>query len=141
MVINKLNRLPKIAIFALGLVSMLGATRAMADSFWQHNGSLMRLQANGNQRVISYEQPSARMWGAGVRPGTVLFDGIRQGNQYYGQARVFSKDCPTALRYRVQGVVQQESTIVLTGNRLSFGAGCQPNGRVRTDTLVFTLLR
>lgn len=64
---------------------------ALADTFWNHNGSVMRLQAHGNQRVFSYEVPTNRMAGAGVDSGTVLFDGVRQGNRYYGTARVFSK--------------------------------------------------
>ena len=74
-------------IWILGLFCLPVA--AMADSFWLHNGSIMRLHAEGNLRVISYETPSARMRGAGVERGTVLFEGERRGNRYIGQARVF----------------------------------------------------
>lgn len=127
----------------LGLTITLASlsNSALADNFWEHNGSVMRLQAKGNQRVIRYEKPTARMRGAGARRGTILFDGVRQGNQYYGTARVFSKDCPTPLKYQVIGNVYNENTIVLTGSRMSISPGCQPNGRTRTDVLTFKLMR
>ncbi len=122
-------------IWALGLLSLSAA--AMADSFWLHNGSTMRLHAEGNLRVISYEYPTARMQGAGVGRGTVLFEGERRGNRYIGQARVFSRRCGE-LVYNVSGNVVTEQRVVLTGTREQFSADCQPTGRFVTDRLVFT---
>ncbi|WP_218916367.1 MULTISPECIES: hypothetical protein [Eikenella] len=109
----------------------------MADSFWLHNGSVMRLQAEGNARVFSYENPTARMRGAGVKSGTVLFEGQRRGNRYTGQARVFSSNCGE-LVYNVSGNVVTERRVVLTGTREQYNASCQPTGRFVTDRLVFT---
>ena len=40
---------------------------AFADSFWNHNGSIMRLVAHGNERAFVYEVPSKQMYNAGVR--------------------------------------------------------------------------
>ena len=52
---------------------------AFADSFWDHNGSTMRLVANGNERQFVYEVPSKRMYNTGVRRGNVLFNGYKSG--------------------------------------------------------------
>ncbi|MCP2040630.1 hypothetical protein L1281_001213 [Neisseria sp. HSC-16F19] len=126
----------KKALLLMGALTV--ATAAWADSFWLHNGSLMRLQADGNYRVFSYEEPSARMRSAGVTPGTILFEGERRGNRYYGQARVFSRYCAGELVYDVQGTVVTEQKVVMTGTRPRYNTQtCRPNGRV-TDRLVFT---
>lgn len=123
----------------LMLVALTGLSSvAMADSYWNHNGSLMRLTADGNSRAFYYETPTSKMQSTGVTSGTLLFDGQRQGNKYYGTARVFSKYCDEPLQYSVQGKVKNETTIVLTGKREVFGAGCRPTGKMTTDKLVFT---
>lgn len=120
-------------VILAGLSSM-----AMADSYWHHNGSTMRLVADGNERAFYYETPSHKMKSAGVTHGTLLFNGQRQGNKYYGTARVFSKYCEYPLEYSVQGVVKNEKTIVMTGKREVFGVGCLATGKTATDKLVFT---
>ncbi|WP_294033514.1 hypothetical protein [uncultured Moraxella sp.] len=119
---------------------MSASLPALADTFWNHNGSIMRLQAYGNNRVFSYEVPTNRMAGAGVDSGTVLFDGVRQGNKYYGTARVFSKYCAVPIEYRVTGTVVTERKVVLRGTRKSYAAGCRPTGRYTTDVLEFTYI-
>lgn len=119
----------------LGLFVLAGS--AMADSFWMHNGSLMRLHAEDNMRVISYENPTQRMRSAGVERGTVLFVGERRGNHYYGQARVFSRRCGETV-YDVSGNVVTEQRVVLTGMRERQTADCRPTGRMVNDRLVFT---
>jgi hypothetical protein len=47
----------------IALLAMIGT--ASADSCWRHNGSLMRLEASGNDRTFTYEVPNPGMWGAG----------------------------------------------------------------------------
>ncbi len=128
----------KVALIAtlVGVSSM-----AMADSFWNHNGSVMRLSADGNDRTLTYEKPSKTMRNAGVTSGTVLFDGQRNGNRYSGTARVFSKYCELPLEYRVSGTVKNEKTIVMTGKREVFAKGCKATGRYTTDKLTFTYIR
>ena len=120
-----------VSILAIGSISP-----AFADSFWSHNGSLMRLQAQGNNRIITYEMPSDKMRSAGVTKGTLLFDGVRSGDKYSGTARVFSKYCHSSMKYKVKGNVYGE-TVILFGSRPSYGEGCKANGRMTTDKLVF----
>jgi hypothetical protein len=112
---------------------------AMADSCWNHNGSLMRLQAQGNQRWLSYEVPKPGLRNAGVQRGTLLFNGAKNGNWYSGTARVFSKYCPgSPLEYFVEGPVRGDQLqVTVTGTREVFNK-CRPTGRYTTDTLVFT---
>lgn len=119
------------------LLSLSGM--AFADSFWHHNGSVMRLTADNNGRTFYYEVPSAKMKKAGVKADMLLFDGQREGNYYYyGTAYVFSKDCAEPLSYDVAGTVKNETTIALTGSREIYAKGCRPTGKMTTDTLVFT---
>lgn len=112
---------------------------ALADSFWDHNGSLIRLEAQGQERVFTYEEPRSVLRRAGVRPGTVLFDGRNEGNYYVGRARRFSRHCEAPLVYEVEGpVVGGGSRIVMRGTREVFASGCRATGRFVEDELVFT---
>lgn len=112
---------------------------ARADSCWNHNGSIMRLQAQGNQRWLSYEIPRPQLQPSGVGRGTLLFNGVKSGNWYSGTARVFSKFCPgTPLEYFVEGPVRGDQLqVTVTGTREVYSQ-CRPTGRYTTDTLVFT---
>ena len=127
-----------LAIFAFNLAcaGVIPVSSALADSCWWHNGSLMRLVAQGNNRWFYYERPRA---GLAVRPGTLLFDGVKQGNWYSGTARVFSKYCPgNPMGYYVEGpVAPDQLRVVVRGNR-EIHRGCAPTGRWTSDTLVFT---
>ncbi|MCB8837825.1 hypothetical protein [Aurantimonas sp. VKM B-3413] len=128
------------AQFRLALVcAILAATTsgALADSCWNHNGSLMRLQASGNHREMTYERPKASLRRAGVMPGTLLFDGVKRGNSYDGTARVFSSGCDP-LEYHVSGPVSADQLrITVTGTRDVYD-NCRATGRRTTDRLVFT---
>ena len=120
---------------------LLASQSVLADSFWEHNGSLMRLESDGSdKRVFSYEQPSSRMRGAGVERGTVLFEGRRVGDDYVGTARVFSSNCGP-LEYRVHGVVrstEQQQSVVLYGTRERYNQQtCTGTGVMVEDRLVF----
>ncbi|MEP4031788.1 hypothetical protein [Roseibium polysiphoniae] len=120
------------------MATMAVSGPALADSCWTHNGSLMRLQAQGNQRWLSYERPRQQLQAAGVRRGTLLFDGYKTGDWYSGTARVFSKYCPgNPLTYAVEGPVRGDQLqVTVRGTRQVFRQ-CQPTGRYKTDTLVF----
>lgn len=120
------------------LVIIFGHTPAFADSYWNHNGSLMRLIANGNSRAFVYAVPRDVLVQAGVQAGTLLFDGERQGNRYYGISRVFSRYCEAPLEYEVEGYVTNgDLRVVLTGSREVYGEGCRPTGSITTDILIF----
>ncbi|MFD0917949.1 hypothetical protein ACFQ14_16205 [Pseudahrensia aquimaris] len=132
------------AIFATsGMITMGSAIvtpqTAAADSCWDHNGSLMRLVANGNQRAFYYERPSAVLRQAGVRRGTLLFNGRKQGNSYVGTARRFSKWCSAPLEYSVSGPISGNQTrVTVRGTRPVYASGCRNTGRIARDRLVFT---
>ncbi len=97
-----------IAALAFMAGSVSYSTTASADSCWNHNGSVMRLVAQGNKRWFYYENPKQVLRRAGVRRGTLLFNGRKQGNFYSGTARRFSKYCPgEALEYNVEGPVRR----------------------------------
>ena len=128
-------------ILSLTLVTTLGLPcAALADSFWDHNGSVMRLVADGDQRQLIYEQPKQILNDAVVERGTVLFEGDRVGNKYTGTAKRFSKNCHAPLPYHVSGNVLTETKIVLEGRREVYDDDCRPTGRFTRDTLVFRYL-
>lgn len=112
---------------------------AAADSCWTHNGSIMRLQARGNQRWLYYENPRQVLRNAGVGPGTLLFYGVKNGNWYSGTARVFSRFCAgNPLEYYVEGPVRGDQLQVTVSGTREVHQQCAPTGRMVSDTLVFT---
>jgi hypothetical protein len=125
-------------LLALGLAFGAGLPAA-ADSCWMHNGSLMRLQADGAARWFSYETPRAGIAAVGVRRGTLLFNGRNDGGWYSGLARVFSSACPgEPLEYYVEGPVSDgQRRVTLRGTR-EVHRNCQPTGDIASDVLVFT---
>ncbi len=125
-------------VLALALI-LAAPVAALADSCWWHNGSLMRLQAHGSQRLFYYEQPRQGLWNAGVRPGTLLFNGTKNGNWYSGLARVFSSSCVgNPMEYYVEGPVHpNQAKVTMQGTRET-SQNCASTGNVVVDTLVFT---
>ena len=122
-----------------GLFLVMSAGAGAADSCWDHNGSLMRLKAQGAERYFYYEDPRPALRSAGVRRGTLLFNGTTNGGRYSGLARVFSSACPgEPLEYWVEGpVAANQTTVRMIGTRET-SEKCQSTGRVVTDELVFT---
>ncbi|MBK9082947.1 MAG: hypothetical protein IPL88_13145 [Rhizobiales bacterium] len=127
---------------ALALAAALFAGPALADSCWTHNGSLMRLGANGEKRAFAYEVPRKGLADIGVKPGDTVFWGATDGKTYSGQAKVFSTECPgEATSYAVSGPVLDGGTrVVLSGQRRLYRA-CAPTGEFVADTLVFVYAR
>ncbi len=127
----------------LGLAAMpLQVSTASADSCWNHNGSLMRLKASGNQRWLYYENPRQVLRNAGVRRGTLLFNGRKSGNWYSGTARRFSKFCPgQPLEYFVEGPVRGDQLQVTVRGTRDVHKQCVSTGQVASDVLVFTYVR
>lgn len=106
-------------------------------SVWLHNGSTMRLEASGAGRSFYYVAPRSGIMKAGAKPGTLLFRGERNGDEYTGTAYIFSAGCPPQ-PYAVAGQVSgDDRRIVMTGKAPRIGAGCVVTG-YRDDTLVFT---
>ncbi len=122
---------------ALGMLTVINT--ADAASCWNHNGSIMQLSASGNYREFRYWNPKAVLQRAGVRRGTLLFNGNKSGDWYSGTARRFSKFCPgTPLEYSVEGPVSSSQTKVTVKGQRQIYKKCQPTGRWANDTLVFT---
>lgn len=115
------------------------APRQTAKPSWLHNGSIMRLEASGNGRRFYYEAPRAGMRNVGVTPGTLLFEGTRDGDIYSGTAYIFARGCAPA-PYTVAGVVSDDDRrVTMSGRAPRLGRDCSING-TREDTLVFTAL-
>ncbi|MGV8939583.1 MAG: hypothetical protein ACOH2J_20885 [Allorhizobium sp.] len=111
---------------------------AFADSCWDHNGSQIRLTDAGTQRAFYYEYPKPNLRGAGVVPGTLLFNGSNIDGWYSGTARVFSKFCPgEPLEYHVEGPVSRQQTRVTLRGTREVMERCRPTGAIINDTLVF----
>lgn len=87
------------------LASQAAAESALDAQLWDHNGSSMRfVTPSSGQLSIIYEEPRAGI-SSTVRSGDVLFSGVRNGNDVYGQAFVFKRGCLPA-PYAVRGDVR-----------------------------------
>jgi hypothetical protein len=121
---------------AVVLASVLSATAAGA-SVWDHNGSVVGLQASGDKRNFYYLVPRADL---PVKMGTLLFSGVRQGNRYSGTAHVFSRKCGS-VGYEVSGVVAADNeTITMHGKAPRRDGNCNIIG-YKDEVLIFTLQR
>lgn len=108
------------------------------SNLWTHNGSLMRLVANGVTRTFLYEKPRAGILKAGAKQGSVVFEGTRDGDAYEGMAYIFASGCKPQ-GYRVAGTISNgERRITLQGQAPKIGDKCKPQGS-KDDTLVFEL--
>lgn len=116
-----------------------GGTSGRNVTRWDHNGSTMRLEADGARRRFVYVNPRRGMRSVGVRSGTLLFDGRRDGLVYEGTARIFNKRCGQ-YTYQVRGEVSDdERRVVMYGRAPRVGSDCQVRGS-RDDRLEFELL-
>lgn len=106
------------------------------SSYWNHNGSLVALSAQGTSRVFYYERPRELVEKAGVVKGTLLFKGQFAGRSYKGQAYQFSHKCGP-IAYPVKGQVSKDFTrIDLSGERPVRDKDCRRTG-TKTERLVF----
>ncbi len=107
---------------------------------WDHNGSVMRLEADGATRRFTYMNPRKGLHEVGVNGDTILFDGRREGNRYVGTARWFSKTCGQQ-EFPVTGTVSvDERQVELSGQAPRVDGKCRKTGTA-TEKLVFTLNR
>lgn len=109
---------------------------APATTRWTHNGSLMRLEADGAKRRFYYAAPRAGLKARGVTAGTLLFEGEKSGDWYVGTAYVFSQNCG-ALAYQVEGpVAADQKSVTMTGQAPKVDASCTVVG-YKVDELTF----
>ncbi|OOS07752.1 hypothetical protein SAMN02745664_10616 [Moraxella cuniculi DSM 21768] len=107
--------LKKLCISALAMI----AVPALADSYWQYDGqTVVRLEANGNDRTFYIHKASANLRRQGVPSGVMLFDGQRNGYRYSGTAYAYPAACSYGVPYYVSGPVSKNQTkVVMTGRR------------------------
>lgn len=117
------------------------APRATLHTVWYHNKSELLLLSSGDRRSFYYKTPSAAVAEAGVKPGTLLFEGRVEGGQYVGTAYRFSSKC-AARAYQVSGPIGDDGRRVsLKGQvRKLNSANCTLQAPY-TDDLEFTYMR
>jgi len=134
-----MQKLASIVLSTIIISSMATAKAQAGESVWDHNGSQMLLQSDGDQRTISYLFPRP---GIPAQPGDILFRGRNNGNFYQGTAYVFRRGCQPA-PYQVSGDVSSRSRFVLRGASPR-RSGCRIIGYTNNagnSRLVFTYLR
>jgi hypothetical protein len=119
------------AIAALGAACVLVPAAAHANvSDWEHNGSLMTLEESGKKRKIVYTEPRSTLNAAGVKQGTVLFDGEEKADgRMAGYAKLFRAGCDP-VDYFVEGAFDKtKGEILLQGQAPIYsGEGCKITG-------------
>ena len=80
-------------------------------SLWNHDGSIVRLEAVGRARRFYYVEPRA---GLSARSGDIAFEGVREGPAYSGRAFQFSENC-APLAYQAKGSVSPDESYVKMG--------------------------
>ncbi|MEM9330988.1 MAG: SH3 domain-containing protein [Pseudomonadota bacterium] len=101
--------------FSSAIVLILGLGQAHANDFYDHNGSVMRVEYQGKNISIVYEKPRAGLGANGVRSGQILFNGrLNSENYLEGMSRLFSSHCGE-IDYFVYGDFYPGRRFVLTG--------------------------
>lgn len=103
---------------------------ASPASLWDHNGSAMRLEEEGQKRRFVYDQPRNSLGPAGVKNGTVLFDGEeKKDGRLQGYAKLFRKGCDP-IDYFVEGAYDKiKGEVLLQGQAPIYsGDGCKITG-------------
>ncbi|MBV6486926.1 MAG: hypothetical protein GHHEDOFH_00863 [Pseudorhodoplanes sp.] len=109
-------------------------------SYWKHNDSIVYLTADGVNRRFFYENPREGLRAIGVTPGTLLFEGKKEGYAYSGTAYIFSRTCG-ATAYPVTGNVSaDEKTVTMYGQAPQINSSCEI-ASYRNDVLAFHFQR
>jgi hypothetical protein len=116
------------------------AATAAERTFWDHNGSVVYLVANGSSREFYYQWPRLGMLEAGAHPDSLLFSGQINNGQFSGTAYVFNAQCGQ-VPFEVKGpILENGGRVALTGQAPRVGRNCQASGYY-TSTLEFRLLK
>lgn len=119
-----------------------GKANSSADSVrprWTHNGSVMRLEAEGASRRFVYAIPRPGLIISGAKPGDTVFEGRREGGAYKGMAYIYTKTCGR-VGYPVAGnVASDERSVTMEGQVPIHRDGCKITA-YRRDRLVFELV-
>ena len=108
-------------------------------SYWNHNGSGMAWESDGDRRWVWYYAPREGLRGVGVRPGTLLFEGRRAGRRMVGTAYTFSGPCGPA-GFPVEGpIASGDESVQVSGTAPRRDEACNVVDR-RTERLGFEFL-
>lgn len=100
--------------------------RTNRTSFWDHNGSLMRLAREGDRRKFFYERPSSRMARAVSIVDNLLFAGRQSGSRFEGTAYVYASRCRRKYGYQVSGEISGDGKrVVMRGAAPVIGSNCR----------------
>ena len=106
------------------------------SSYWNQDGSLLALVAQGNRRSFVYSNPARHLVGEGVAIGMELFSGVNDRSFYTGTAYSYSPTCGKQ-GYPVAGPVENSGRrVVLRGREPQFRRDCSIRG-YRAQTMVF----
>jgi hypothetical protein len=115
-------------------------TASPEPTTWDHNGSVMYLVENGSSREFRYQKPRPGMLEAGAHPGSLLFRGQVDNEQYAGTAYIYNPHCG-AISFQVKGpVLDNDERIILTGQAPQAGRNCRIHGSY-TSNLEFRRLK
>lgn len=110
-----------------------------AVTYWDHNGSVMRLKVDGRLREFYYHKPRAGIAAEGAKRGTLLFSGTVQGGMITGTAWLFSRRCGPR-SYQVYGAVEEDGgKVTMSGAASKIDGDCNVS-TVLSDTLTFKYL-
>lgn len=110
------------------------------SSSWNHNGSVVSLIAEGTKQKIIYQTPRVGLLDAGVKPGTLLFEGHKTKEGIVGTAYQFYRNCK-AHGFQVSGEVNENrNQITLKGKAPLLDFNCNITG-TRDDVLIFTAVQ
>jgi len=110
-------------------------SRARRGGIWNHDGSIVRLEAVGRARRFLYVEVRG---GLPAKGGDIAFEGIREGPTYSGRAFQFAENC-APLAYLVKGSVSSdESTVKMVGRKPQRDSQCSIVSYVNEE-LVFSL--
>jgi hypothetical protein len=125
------------ALISLGSQTSSASDDRLSTPRWMHNGSVVKLVAEGAKREFYYETPREGLTKAGVTSGALLFSGQRSGKTYSGTAYIFNKRCGP-IAYQVSGNVSDDDRqVTMEGQAPRVGANCQVV-TTKPDTLIFS---
>lgn len=114
---SKSRLLGAVLLALLGAFACSASARAGELYIYEHNGSVMDWFMTGHTVRVTYSVPRPGLQDAGVREGTIMFEGTvdgGRGGRYEGTAYAFKAGCRPAA-YRVIGYDEGPDRIVLRG--------------------------
>jgi hypothetical protein len=129
---------------AVAAATTVAAQGQRFSTLWTHNGSVMRMEADGARRVIVYEKAREALLKTDVSSGATLFRGERVGDEFRGEAYTFKLGCSPA-PYPVSGRIEGGRRLVLRGRAPTYDPGSCAVAGYTADSpharLVFEMIR